>query len=104
MGTSRKRNAVTKATPPPSMLPAAQGRRVRTWLEAAGLTAKWLGEQIGQSEPQIHKMLAGKTKGGIHPIEAWRIARATGLTVMYVLYGNREGLSPEALKLLPPED
>jgi hypothetical protein len=104
MGIRRKRIAVTKAPPPPSMLPAAQGQRVRVWLDAAGLKAKWLGEQIGQSEPQVSKMLNGETKGGIHPVEAWRIARATGLTTMYILYGNREGLSPEALKLLPPED
>ena len=86
------------------MLPAAQGRRVRAWLEVAGLTAKWLSEQIGQSEPQISRMLNGERKGGIDPVEAWRIARATGLTAMYILYGNREGLSSEVLKSLPTED
>jgi transcriptional regulator with XRE-family HTH domain len=85
------------------MHPAARGRRVSARLEVLGWTQKELGDQIGQSAPNISKMLTGFKKG-IDPIEAWRIARATGLTEAYILYGNREGLAPEVLRLLPPED
>lgn len=87
------------------MLPAARGRRVRARLEALGLTAKWLGEQIGESESQVSKMLNGETKGGIDPIEAWRISLALpGLTQAYILWGDRTGIPPKILASLPPEE
>lgn len=86
------------------MLPAARGRRVRARLEVLGLTAKWLGEQIGESEAQISKMLNGQTKGGIDPIEAWRIALAIGLTQAYILWGDRRDLPPDVLRSVPAED
>jgi len=84
------------------MSPAMRGRRVRERLEVLGWTQKRLGEQIGETGPQVTKMLKGDRPIG--PVEAWRIARATGLTEMYILYGDRRGLSDEVLKLLRPED
>jgi hypothetical protein len=104
VGITRTSVAMTKAPPPPSMQPAARGRRVSARLEVLGRSQKWLSEQTGIRTPDITKMLKGDRKKGIDPIDAWRIAYAIGLTEMYILYGDRQGLSPEVLRLLPPED
>jgi len=86
------------------MQPVARGRRVSARLEVLGWTQRRLSEETGIREPDISKMLKGDKKKGIDPIDAWRIARTTGLTEMYILYGDRQGLSPEVIRLLPPED
>lgn len=85
------------------MQPVARGRRVSARLEVLGWSKKQLSEQTGIRQPDITKMLNGDKKKGIDPIDAWRIARAIGLTEVYILYGDRQGLAPEVLKLLPPE-
>jgi hypothetical protein len=86
------------------MQPIARGRRVIARLEVLGWTRKRLGEEIGEIPSQITKMLNATDGKGIGPVDAWRIARATGLTEMYILYGDRSGLSPEVIRLLPPEN
>lgn len=86
------------------MHPVARGRRVRVLLEVLGWSQKRLSEQTGITTPDLSKMLKGDKKRGIDPIDAWRIARALGVTEMYILYGDRQGLSPEVLRLLPRED
>jgi transcriptional regulator with XRE-family HTH domain len=86
------------------MSPAAQGRRVRARLDVLQQSDKWLAEQIGETQPQMSRMLNGERKGGLTPVDAWRIARATGLTELYILYGDRQLLAPEVLRSLPPDD
>jgi transcriptional regulator with XRE-family HTH domain len=86
------------------MHPVARGRRVSAWLDVLGWSRARLGEQIGEEAPQVTRLLNGTKKGGIGPVDAWRMARALGLTEAYILYGDRRGLPPEVLRLLPRED
>jgi transcriptional regulator with XRE-family HTH domain len=86
------------------MQPIARGRRLRVLLEVLEWSQKRLSEQTGITTSDLNKMLTGEKKGGIDPINAWRIASALGVTEIYILYGNRQGLPPELLRLLPPED
>src|SRR5262245_41942786 len=106
--TNKKRAVARFRTPHPSMSMEAQGRRIRACLKIRGWTPKRLAEQLGRSQGYISKLLNPDTsyakKSSLHASDAWDIARALGLTEMYILYGERKGLPDDILRQLPPED
>ena len=97
------RKLSVKESPPPSMMPAARGQRVRARMLQLGWRQKRLAEQLGISDSHLSKLLKGRPVQ-IDPVMAWRMARVLGLTELYILYGNRQGLPDAVLRALPPPE
>jgi len=108
MRRARRNSDMSRNQVPARMTLEAQAGRIRQRLEVLGWTGRRLAQQIGRSPGYISKLLNPDSpiakKQSLFAVDAWRIARALGLSEMYVLYGDRSQLSPEVLKTLPPEE
>ena len=102
-----RRNSDVSRDTPQSMTLEAQARRIRQRLDVLGWTDRRLALQIGMSTAYVAKLFTDAPyakKRSLSAADAWRIARALGLSEMYILYGDRSQLSPEVLATLPPDE
>ena len=78
-----------------------QADRLCKLRKALGWSNKELSMRTGIAPPLLSQYQHARK--AITPNNAWRIAKATGVTIDYLLSGERSGLAEHAAKRLPPE-